>query len=298
MVICLYSVHKRFMAVIADPGRFACIRCCRCFCCRNSFAAAPTGVSTFLPSKKIVSARMLGTTPSVASPIGHAKAASGMKRASDVGEETAGSPKRQRSCTRLMQVETLLELSLPANAHVRSSQLCLYPQPRAVIVHGRAGCVYFDRELHLLDASLSRPLATLHLGAFIIPSPFTNYLDAKTEKVAFSQDASFLVIGDSAGAVHFMHAQSQRILFSQQLLPSELLPADDSESVFAFMRLYANNAYANRRKLFMMRRCGTEELIVVLAATGDLLRFSDINLAQLQQAIATGDKDQALAVSY
>ncbi len=48
----------------------------------------------------------------------------------------------------------------------------------------------------------------------------------------------------------------------------------------------------------MMRRCGTEELIVVLAVTGDLLRFSDINLAQLQQAIATGYKDQALAVSY
>ncbi|RKO93327.1 rough deal protein C-terminal region-domain-containing protein, partial [Blyttiomyces helicus] len=153
----------------------------------------------------------------------------------------------------------------------------------------RGFCLAVDRQLHLMNGSLSEHYATLTL-------------DDAPEAIAFSRDSMYMVAGDSSRTVHFIHAESGTILLSHELPDDE----DDEEGdatdakTFAWLGFIGRpgdppRALSGLPNIYRLFR-DTEEELLVLLSNLTLIRFSRINLVKLEHALTSGDYKAGMEV--
>jgi kinetochore-associated protein 1 len=105
-------------------------------------------------------------------------------------------------------------------------------------------------------------------------------VDCEADVAAFNADASFLVVGDRLGSVHFIHTTSKSVVFSQSLIS---VP-DEPGNVPLLLHLSFS--------LPTLESEEDEEFLVVTKSM-ELMRFSCVNLQMLSRALASGDKHLA-----
>lgn len=98
------------------------------------------------------------------------------------------------------------------------------------------------------------------------------HLDCVVDAFAFSDASSFLAIGDHLSTVHIVHMSSKQIIFSQCLHP--ITP---SETITGFQHV----------QFIPGSDINLEELIVV-QKNNVAMKFSNLNLARLAQAVIGG----------
>ncbi|KAJ3025279.1 hypothetical protein HDV00_012798, partial [Rhizophlyctis rosea] len=163
----------------------------------------------------------------------------------------------------VFKLETLIKLVPDAEDHA----LHIPSRDCSSLVSSKALCIAIDRQIHLISPDCKAHKATINL-------------DCPTEVVAYNRDASFLIFGDHLGTVHFVHVDTASVLFSKEI-GADLEIEDDDVKTFAW--------------LGFVDRAGdeAEELVVVLRNMV-MYRFSNVNLKQVANAIATQDFQLAM----
>ncbi|KAJ3287176.1 hypothetical protein HK104_008726 [Borealophlyctis nickersoniae] len=132
----------------------------------------------------------------------------------------------------------------------------------------RGFALAMGKQVYLLNSSCADHQATVNL-------------DHPQEMMAFNRDSTFLVVGDSLGAIHFIHVETHIVVFTHEI--AEEHQTLDAVEKKAFLRL----GFVNRPK------AETEELLVVLS-NRTLFRFSNVNLAKVDNAMKTGNMSLAM----
>ncbi|XP_074632538.1 kinetochore-associated protein 1-like [Acropora palmata] len=172
------------------------------------------------------------------------------------GEETANFGPRKESGSSLYQVDTLASVS-PGSGVVTSC-------PHVFGSSCPEGfCLVASSQVILFDASCIDVHATLNFECDI-------------DCVAWSDDSSFLAIGERSGTFHFVHVASRQILFSQ-----ELNFGDDSNKIDC------------KRTFLAMMFTKTHEKedsssLAILSSSGTFTEFSNLHLGKINKAIVDG----------
>ena len=174
------------------------------------------------------------------------------------GDETGSFGPRRETGSSLFQIETL--------ATIGASGAQTDEVPHIYAASSEDGlCVAAGSQVHLFDNRCN----TLHTSLS---------LDGTAELVAWSDDASFLVVATSNGVLHFIDVTTKKRLFSQELFKNPTASA-----AFASLTFSAQ------------AQTGAYEM-VALSRSGALFCFVNIDLAGLRNAIAQGNMAAAKQV--
>jgi hypothetical protein len=81
------------------------------------------------------------------------------------------------------------------------------------VYHMGLHCIALESHIHLFHDDGRHHYTTIQLGAI----PITLMIDCKPDKIAFNHNATFLVIGDRLGTLHFLHLESRQVVLSQMI---------------------------------------------------------------------------------
>jgi hypothetical protein len=133
------------------------------------------------------------------------------------------------------------------------------------VVSGQSFCLLAGQQVHLFDADVSNHLATVSL-------------DCQPEIAAISKNSRFIVVGDALGAIHFIHVASQTVVFSQEVAANLV-----GDKIFCWMN-------------FVGKDTDPTESLVVVMRDFVMLRFSNLNLATVEEALLEQNMSLALKV--
>ncbi|KND00003.1 uncharacterized protein SPPG_04350 [Spizellomyces punctatus DAOM BR117] len=122
-------------------------------------------------------------------------------------------------------------------------------------------CVAVEKQIHLFDSKCSTHNTTITF-------------DCPPELVAYNRDSKFLVVGDSFGTIHFVHVESESVVFSRELLTGAL--EEDGRPMFLWLGFLGRASEE------------TEELLVILRNM-TMCRFTNMSMSKLGEAMASGN---------
>ncbi|XP_071799216.1 kinetochore-associated protein 1-like [Asterias amurensis] len=168
------------------------------------------------------------------------------------GEETANFGPRQESGTSLFQVDTLATIS-PRGEVFHNPDVYATSAPEGFCV--AAGC-----QVSLFDEVCQKFISTLSF-------------ESDVDVVAWSQDSLFLVVAERSGSIHFVDVELKQILFSKVLKS----------------RTEMDNTKCFLQVVFSPSKIPAVHDLLILSSDGQLIRFSNINLEKLNEAIEARD---------